>query len=316
MFSTFANVPRCAVMIVAMLCAAAVATSSLAGFNIFSVGGDATPASIQPTVDTFRAALGDPNNGNSVGPLVGGRREINWDGGGAVVASPVGTPFTGFQNTRGGTFTTPGTGFLQTPLNVADLTNINATYATEFGTFSPLRIFTPLGSNTMDATFFIPGSNGATPATVAGFGAVFSDVDTANTTRIEFFDSGNNSILTLNAPIDSVGDAGLSFIGALANGGERIARVRITTGNSALGPTDQNGDLVDVVVMDDFLYSEPLAVPEPMTLLLTMVGLAGSSVLLLRRRRSPSAWKCGHQRCALGRQHWLYWRRYSNYRIA
>jgi hypothetical protein len=38
-------------------------------------------ASIQSTVDRFRAALG-ANNGSTPGPLEAGRREINWDGGG------------------------------------------------------------------------------------------------------------------------------------------------------------------------------------------------------------------------------------------
>jgi hypothetical protein len=54
-------------------------------FITFSVGGDDTPASIQPTVDAFRAALGNPNNGNAPGPLAQGRREINWDGGGPLM---------------------------------------------------------------------------------------------------------------------------------------------------------------------------------------------------------------------------------------
>src|SRR5688572_12119319 len=82
---------------------------------IFEVGGDNTVASIQATVDAFRTALGTPNNGNSPGPIAGGRREINWDGGGPPVidgTAPV-TPFTVFQNTRGATFTTPGTGLTQ-----------------------------------------------------------------------------------------------------------------------------------------------------------------------------------------------------------
>src|SRR5437879_1307710 len=43
-----------------------------------AAGPDA--ASIQSTVDAFRAALGD-NHGNNPGPLQKGRREINWDGG-------------------------------------------------------------------------------------------------------------------------------------------------------------------------------------------------------------------------------------------
>jgi hypothetical protein len=63
---------------------------------------------------------------------------------------------------------------------------------------------------------------------------------------------------------------------------ERIARVRITTGNSSLGPND--GGAVDVVVMDDFLYSEPQVVPEPATLLLVGTGLLGLGVWRSRRR--------------------------------
>ena len=34
----------------------------------------------------IRAALGNPNNANNPGPISGGRREINWDGGGATTA--------------------------------------------------------------------------------------------------------------------------------------------------------------------------------------------------------------------------------------
>ena len=44
-----------------------------------------TAASIQSTVDAFRAALGGSNNGNNPGPLLSGRREINWDGGNPAI---------------------------------------------------------------------------------------------------------------------------------------------------------------------------------------------------------------------------------------
>src|SRR6185503_2643388 len=75
---------------------------------VFQAAGP-NAASIQSTVDAFRAALGNPNNGNAPGPLVVGRREINWDGGGAATntTDPV-TPFNTFLNTRGAQFTTPG----------------------------------------------------------------------------------------------------------------------------------------------------------------------------------------------------------------
>jgi hypothetical protein len=182
---------------------------------------------------------------------------------------------TGFQNSRGATFTTPGTGFLQTPLTDAALTGINASYATTFGAFSPVRIFTPTGSNITDVTFSIPGTMGASQATVAGFGAVFTDVDLPTSTTMEFFNLGGASLGTFNAPQGAAGttSASLSFLGALANAGERIARVRITAGNVALGPNDAPIDNVDVVVMDDFLYSEPT--PEPSTAALALLGMAG-----------------------------------------
>ncbi|HZD96466.1 MAG TPA: hypothetical protein VE133_19550, partial [Candidatus Sulfotelmatobacter sp.] len=46
---------------------------------VFQAAGSSA-ASIQSTVDAFRTAVGDPNNGNNPGPLQSGRREINWDG--------------------------------------------------------------------------------------------------------------------------------------------------------------------------------------------------------------------------------------------
>src|SRR5438094_8455761 len=150
--------------------------------TVFQAAGP-TAASIQSTVDAFRAALGNPNNGNASGPLPSGRREINWDGGGAntTTDAPV-TPFNVFLNTRGAQFTTPGTGLSQAPPSggpqggLAVLFN-NPSYGTIFRTFSPLRLFTPVGSNITEALFFLPGTNGTVPATVTGFGAIFTDVD-------------------------------------------------------------------------------------------------------------------------------------------
>jgi PEP-CTERM motif len=229
-----------------------------------------TASDLQATVDGFRAALGDPNNLNAPGPLSTGRREINWDGGGATTPSTGVTPFTVFQNTRGATMTTPGTGFIQaSPTDLGTQFGNNATYASSFAAFSLERLFVPIGSNVTDITFSIPGSGGAQPAFVSDFGAIFSDVDT-NATTMEFFDPIGNPLGTFGVP-SLPGIATFAFVGVQFDAGEQIGRIRITTGNAALGPDDGGG--IDVVAMDDFFYSEPI--PEPGTFALVALGLAG-----------------------------------------
>lgn len=243
--------------------------------TVFQAAGP-NAASIQSSVDDFRAALGSPNNGNSPGPLANGRREINWDGGGANLNTDVpATPFNVFLNTRGGQFITPGTGLAQAPVaggpqgGLAELFD-NPTYGAIFRTFSPQRLFTPVGSNITEALFFVPGTLGTQPGVVRGFGAVLTDVDQPDgsgrgkkhanrkaSTLIEYFDADGDLLFTGAVPA-SPGDGGLSFLGIVFPDA-RIARVRITTGNVAPGPNDDRKH--DVVMMDDFLYGEPQPLP-------------------------------------------------------
>ena len=250
--------------------------AALAGPIVFEASGSDASA-IQATVDNFRFALGLPN-GNNSGPLASGRREINWDGGGATTTAAVGPSFAGFKNTRGALFTTSGSGFEQAILD--DIID-NPTYATTFSTFSPRRVFTPVGSNVTDATFFIPGSPAS--AVVTAFGAVFSDVDLAGTTMIQFFGVGGVPLFSKSVLPGTTPSGSLSFLGVQFDGGELITRARITTGNSALGPSDGAG--VDLVVMDDFVYSEPRTVPEPGSLSLLAIGAAA---MALARRKGIS----------------------------
>lgn len=242
---------------------------------VFQAAGPSA-ASIQGTVDEYRAALGAPN-GNNPGPLPSGRREINWDGVGGTdttTTAPV-TPFNVFLNTRGSQFTTPGTGLSQAPASGGPQGGLavlfgNPTYGTIFSTFSPFRLFTPVGSNITEALFFVPGTNGADPATVSGFGAVFTDVDRPDgsgpgekqgnrgaSTLIEYFGANGELLFSSFVPA-SPGDGSLSFFGILFDDAV-IAGVRITTGDAAPGPDDEPSR--DIVVMDDFIYGEPQVLP-------------------------------------------------------
>jgi hypothetical protein len=223
---------------------------------VFQAAGPTT-ASIQSMVDAFRLALGNPNNGNDGISHPSGRREINWDGGSTtnLNTSPGATPFDVFLNGRGARFTTTGTGFVQAPPSGLATFFNNATYATIFQAFSLSRLFSPAGSNVTTGLFFLPGG-GEIPATVAGFGAVLTDVDRNDTTIIRFFGKQGNLLFAKAVPA-SAGTASLSFLGVLF-GSSEIASVRITTGNALPGAND-TGDK-DVVMIDDVLYSEPVEI--------------------------------------------------------
>ena len=237
--------------------------------TVFQAAGTSA-ASIQSTVDQFRAALGVANNGNNPGQA-SGHREINWDGGSPTNAttSLSGTPLTAFLNTRGANITTRGSGFVQAPASGLADTFGNSSYATIFHAFSPLRLFSPIGSNVTVVEFAVPGSNGNTPAVTTGFGVVFTDVDSPDgsgpgdrtgnrtgnrhaSTVIECFGTRGELLFKSSAPA-SPGDGNLSFLGVVF-GDARIARVKIIAGDAAPGPNDGSED---IVMMDDFLYGEP-----------------------------------------------------------
>ena len=258
-------------LLVALAIGVAPSQAARAETLVFQAAGP-TAESIQSTVDAYRAALGAPN-GNNEGPLPGGRREINWDGGGASdVTTPPVTPFDAFLDTRGARFTTRGTGLSQAPPaggpegGLAALFD-NPSYGTIFAAFSPFRLFTPVGSNVTDAFFFIPGTNGGDPATVAGFGAVFTDVDrpdgsskkfgSRGSTQLQYFDADGKVLFSSFVPA-APGDASQSFFGVVFDEAV-VGSVRITSGNSDPGPDD--GGKTDVVMMDDFIYGEPQPLP-------------------------------------------------------
>lgn len=244
---------------------------AIASVIVLSACGDSSvtnPTPIQATVITatgditakvtdFRNLLG-ASNGTTAGEQAGGRREVNWDG---AAANPFNNrndfPANFFNTTvkAGAVYTTAGTGFRNDSTFFAE---VNPTYAAQFNFFSANKIFAPIGSNQLDQLFQVAGQ--PTPALVRGFGIVFSDVDVADKTTVEFFAQDGSSLGTYASPVRS--DAsGLSFVG-VAYENAIIARVRITLGTGALGAGVNDitaGGTADLVVLDNVIYGEPKA---------------------------------------------------------
>lgn len=229
----------------------------------FQEGTGANAAAIQSTVDAFRSSLGTLN-ANVAGSFGSGRREINWDGVPNALAAPNALPgdFFNTNSPRGVILSTPGSGFevsANAGIGPVRFDDINGQYSNIFATFSAQRLFTPIDSNVTDITFFVPGST--TPASVNGFGAVFTDVDNTFSTKIEFF-SSNNVLLFSRTVLPTSGNSSLSFLGAKADTGTPIFKVRITAGAVPLGTNDITQGGTEKVVMDDFIYGEPLVAPD------------------------------------------------------
>lgn len=229
--------------------AAAITILSLAGCGAAPSSSSAGPApeviaasgDIASAVERYRSVLGPDH------------QEINWDKVPDVLAAPAFLPGDQFA-ARGAMLATPGTGIQVSAAEGSGTAprfgHLNPAYATTFATFSAQRLFSPVGSNVVDMTYLVPGTT--TPATVRGFGAVYTDIDTDHT-AFEYFDAAGTSLGSFAVPI---ADRGLSFLG-VAFTEPVVARVRITYGTAALGPADSPA--YDVAVMDDFLYGAPQA---------------------------------------------------------
>lgn len=223
--------------------------------TVVSAAGDLTAALAQ-----FRGILGDSLNTTLPGSAAG-RREINWDGVPANLTNNNNFPFDFFNSKdaaigagrkRGLEYVNTGNSLRVDSSSYAE---IEPTYANEFKPFSGKRLFAYANTNITEAFFKMPGTN--TNATVKGFGVVFSDVDDANSTSIQFF-NGNKNLGKFKVPVRKDAN-GFSFLGVHFPD-EKITHVRIVAGSGLLQAGNKDvsaGGTKDIVVMDDFFYSEP-----------------------------------------------------------
>jgi hypothetical protein len=247
--------------LVVVVAAFALYATTVQAAPVVREGAGPTNAESAAARDAFRADIGGGTTAGPHGSFGGVRREIDWDDVPSGFASPNQFPAAVYFMTtspRGlRMFTPDGTGFqvsADSPPTQARFGNINPTYPATFSSFSSPRMFTPTGGRQTFIGFSVPGAD--TSASTRAFGAVFADVDTAGAARVEFF-GGGGSLLVRDVPA-SAGAGSLSFLGVSFPDGPPVEYVQITTGTAALGPgtTDSGADLV---VMDDFIYAEPVA---------------------------------------------------------
>jgi hypothetical protein len=274
---------RLAATLVATSTALLFSATAEASPSVFSgVGGtnvSVTPGTANAAMNAFRAGIGGANNGSGP-PQTVGFRAINWDGVPSADAEPFALPGN-FYLDRGATLSTPGNSLRVSANETSSppvFSDINSTYASDFATFSPTRIFSPLGSVLTDITFTTAGTS--TPATVSGFGAIFVNSELSSTSSIQYFDPSGTSLGTFFVPAGSLKQ--YEFLGVLFST-ERVARVEVRSGTGELsGATNDNpGGGVNVVALDDLSYAEPQALAGPTVTIISPSNSAivGSSML-------------------------------------
>jgi hypothetical protein len=242
----------------------------------FSGGGMGQPTTATAIANFEAAIKGAKNNGINQ-PSNGGFRTITWDGvktdgtdsGGppntTVISqgNTVGIPLDRFQPQGvyfGAVYAVTGNGF----------TTVNPSTAGLFPPFSPPNTFAMFNDNGIDFKFVVPSLATSTivSASSRGFGAVFINVELANTTSIQFF-NGNQVLDTVFAPVGGKGQP--VFVGDLFPSAV-VTRVVLTLGTDVIfsfdgttfhpGPNADNPALGhNLVVTDDWIFAEPVPAP-------------------------------------------------------
>ncbi len=260
---------------------------------VFSGVGD-NAEELAPIVNDFREALG-PNNGNApvnAGP--NGHRSINWDAAPDAISDPNAFPGDFFNadfapRARGIEFKETGNtdGFL---LSATEASGQPPAFGFEdfFPTFSPERLFSPVGGTTFD-TFFYNPANPEERATTRGLGVVFSGLTFDDTASMSFYDAEGNLLGKEFAQASNNG-TGLSFLGLIFDE-PVVSYVSFDGGSRFLSENgDFDGPSGDGFVMDDFIFGEPIPVgqdvaPVPIPAPAALLGLGLFALGALRRRK-------------------------------
>ncbi|HEX2535149.1 MAG TPA: hypothetical protein VHK69_15495 [Chitinophagaceae bacterium] len=210
---------------------------------------------IGPVVEAFRADLGPLN---TTPGATSGRREVNWDG---VPDSLLDQPLPGdFFNPVGAQAVARQRGLVYASggfrASASGFASVNGQAAPEFVPFSGSRLFANVSSAAWPVNFRVAGTH--TVASVRAFGLVFADVDAEGSVTVEPFE-GPVSLGRYTVPARSAGSP-FSFFG-IRFPDRRITEVLVRhEGKLIDGMKDiSQGGPEDLVAVDDFIYSEPVA---------------------------------------------------------
>lgn len=212
---------------------------------------------IHDDVDAFKAMLGPLNTTPNV---IGGHREINWDGvPDSMLNRPLPEDF--FNQTTNNAVASSQRGLTYSRGSFVVSNNsfksVNSQAPSEFSSFSGSNAFANISAAKWDVKFQKAGTKQS--ASVDAFGAVFTDVDEDSSTAVEFFED-DKSLGKFFVPPHDI-SSNFSFLGVRFTHGERITKVTVThDGFLAEGTPDvSQGGAKDLIVLDDFIYSEPVA---------------------------------------------------------
>ena len=238
-------------------------------------GGTNASGNALTALQGFETAVGGKNNGATASPQSTGYRTINWDD-----VKLDGTDFGGATTTikANSTVALPANRYqenaAQLTTNVAvsvdsgsgSFTDVNATATGLFPAFSPKNTVAAFNSTTIGVSFVLASSHTTTPTAAAtkGFGAIFLNVELANTTSIEYF-NGGTSLGKFFVPASTTKGAA-AFLGELFSS-PIVTSVQITLGTGVLftfngttvtgGGADSPAAAKNLVAVDDLVFAEP-----------------------------------------------------------